>query len=281
MIANFNSSSWWKARLKQVLKLKILSAIATCFTLACSNTNSAVKSSSTNCQTVQHDRGITKICDRPQKIVALGPNMLELLLALGIQPVGYADYFSLPASKFDRTSQQIPFLGKKITNLLGKKITNQPVNTGSTDDPALETIAQLQPDLILGGVSSNQDEYELLSQIAPTLLFTYAVDDEWQEQIRAIALAVDKSKQAERVIKEHSEKIARAKQALQPIVTKYPKVLLLGSEKLEQGVQIDPYNHDSYCSALLADIGFQIVFPPNSSRREAQGVKYHWKCYHN
>jgi iron complex transport system substrate-binding protein len=52
-----------------------------------------------------------------------------------------------------------------------------------------------------------------------------------------------------------------------------PGVLLLGSERLEQGIEIDPYNHDSYCSALLKDLGFQIVFPPNGEGKEGQGGK--------
>jgi iron complex transport system substrate-binding protein len=245
-------------------KLAIL-GILTFLTVACRNDNSAKKSPSTNCQSVEHASGTTEICNQPQKIIAIGPNMLELLLALGIQPVGYADYFSLPASKFDRPSRQILFLGERVTN--------QPVNIGSADDPSLETIAQLQPNLILGDTYANQDEYDLLSQIAPTLLFTYAVDDQWQKQIRAIAQAVGKSEQAERVIQEHFQRITQTKQALQPIVDKSPRVLLLGSEKLDQGVEIDPYNHDSYCSALLADLGFQIVFPPNGEGKEGQGGK--------
>lgn len=240
--------------------------ILTVLTVACNNgaqRNYSEISSATNCQTLQHDQGKTKVCGQPQKIVALGPNMLEILLALGVQPVGYADYFPLPFSKFDRPSQQIPFLGERVTN--------QPVNLGSADDPSLETVAQFQPDLILGDIYSNQDEYDLLSQIAPTLLFTYAVDDEWQEQIRVIAKAIRKSEQAEQVIAKHSERIAQAQKALQPVVSRYPRVLLLGSERLGKGIQIDPYNHDSYCSALMADLGFQIVFPPNSEGKEAQG----------
>lgn len=240
----------------------------TVLTVACNNgdrqqQDNSRSSSATHCQPLQHDRGETKVCGQPKKIVALGPNMLEMLLALDVRSVGYADYFPLPFSKFDRPSQQIPFLGERVTN--------QPINIGSADDPSLEAIARLQPDLILGDVYSNQDEYDLLSQIAPTLLFTYAVDDEWQEQIRSIAKALGKSEQAERVIAKHTERIAQAQKALQPIVSKYPRVLLLGSERLEQGIQIDPYNHDSYCSALMADLGFQIVFPPNSEGKEAQG----------
>ncbi|MGF1480068.1 MAG: ABC transporter substrate-binding protein [Cyanophyceae cyanobacterium] len=239
--------------------------ILTVLIVACSpseHTNSEV-SSSTNCQTLQHDAGKTEICNRPQRIVAIGPNMLEILLALDVEPVGYADYFSLPSRQFDRPSQQIPFLGERVTN--------QPINLGSADAPSPEKIAQLQPDLILGDIYANQDQYDLLSQIAPTLLFTYAVDEQWQKQMRSIAQALGKSEQAEQVIAQHLQRIAQAKTALQPIASQYPRVLLLGSQRLDQGIEIDPYNHDSYCSALMADLGFQLVFPPNSEGKEGQG----------
>ena len=249
-------------KFRRVWQFTIMIAVAT-LTVACSNDNTGIKSSSNNCQNIRHDRGTTEICNPPQKIMAIGPNMLELLLALNIQPVGYADYFALPAEQFDRPNQQIPFLGDRITS--------NPVNLGTADDPNLETIAQLQPDLILGGVASNQDEYDLLSQIAPTLLFTYAVDDEWQEQIRTIGKAVGKTEIAKAVISEHSKHIARTKQILQPIVAQYPQFLLIGSEQLEQGVQIDPYNHDSFCSGLLEDMGFEIVFPPDRQEQESVG----------
>ena len=249
-------------KFRSVCRLIILSAIAT-LTFACGNDDAAVESASNNCQKVEHDRGTTEVCNQPQKIVAIGPNMLELLLALDIQPVGYADYFALPAQKFDRPSQQIPFLGERITS--------NPVNLGTADNPNLETIAQLQPDLILGGVASNKDEYDLLSQIAPTLLFTYAVDDAWQDQIRTIAKAVGRTEIAEEVINQHSQRIAQTKQALQPIVAQYPRFLSIGSEELSQGIQIDPYNHDSFCSGLLEDVGFEMVFPPNSQGQEGVG----------
>jgi iron complex transport system substrate-binding protein len=189
--------------------------------------------------------------------------MLEILLALGVQPVGYADYFPSPVAKFDNPSQQILFLGERVTN--------QPINLGTADDPSLETIAQLEPDLILGDTYANEDESELLSQIAPTLLFTYAVDEDWQEQMRVVAKALGKSEQAEAVIAQHSERVAQAKTALEPVVNQYPKILLLGSEQIEAGIEIDPYNHDSYCSSLLEDVGFELVFPPNSAGKEAQG----------
>lgn len=236
-----------------------------CLTVACGNSdsNNSSMSPSTNCQSVPHDLGETKVCDRPQKIVAIGPNMLEILLALGVQPIGYADYFPLPFPKFDRPSQQILFLGEKVTS--------NPINIGSADNPSLETIARLQPDLILGDIYANKDEYKLLSQIAPTLLYTYPVDDTWQEQMRSIAQVLGKVEQAQIAIAEHARRIDRTKEALKPIVNKYPRLLLLGSERLEQGIQIDPYNHDSSCSQLLTDIGFKIVVPANAEGKEGQG----------
>lgn len=242
-----------------------LALILLCLTVACSSKegNNSAPSSSKNCQSVRHDLGETKVCDRPQKIVAIGPNMLEILLTLGVQPLGYADYFPLPFPKFDRPSQQILFLGERVTS--------EPINIGSADNPSLETIARLEPDLILGDVYANEDEYKLLSQIAPTLLYTYAVDDTWQEQMRSIAQVLGKTEEAERAIAEHTRRIDRTKEALKPVVAKYPRLLLLGSERLEQGVQIDPYNHDSYCSQLLTDVGFKIVVPANAEGKEGQG----------
>lgn len=249
-----------------ILPTIMLGMLITFLTVSCTNQEqSNTKASSSQCQSVRHDRGETKICDRPQKIVALGSTMLENLLALEIQPVGYADYFSLPVSKFDRPSQQIPFLGEKVTN--------QPINLGSADRPSLETIAKLKPDLIIGTVEENSDKYDLLSQIAPTLLFKYAKDDEWQQQIKIIANVLGLSDRAEGVIAKNSKRFAETKKALQPVVKTYPSMLVLGSDRLEQNLQIDPYNHDSNCSGLLEKIGFELVFPPNSNKQQSQGGK--------
>lgn len=102
-------------QIKKIQSL-VLGIITACLTVACSSSDrdNSSPSSSTDCQSLQHDRGETQVCGQPQKIVAIGPNMLELLLALDVQPVGYADYFSLPFAKFDRPSQQIIFWVRKL-----------------------------------------------------------------------------------------------------------------------------------------------------------------------
>ena len=78
-------------KLKRVWKLMFLSTISISI-IGCTKDPTNQELSSSNCQSLKHDRGTMEICSKPQKIVAIGPNMLELLLALDIQPVGYADY---------------------------------------------------------------------------------------------------------------------------------------------------------------------------------------------
>ncbi|MGB7440976.1 MAG: iron-siderophore ABC transporter substrate-binding protein [Coleofasciculaceae cyanobacterium] len=262
-----------RPKVSHIFKLVML--ITTLLTIACSDQissnqannlsqrNSEASSSPKQCQSIQHALGETQVCGQPTKIVALGPNMLEILLALEVQPVGYADYFSLPYQKFDQPDQQILYLGEQVTS--------QPSNVGTSGDPSLEAIAKLKPDLILGGVEANNDEYALLSQIAPTLLFTYGVDNEWEQQIQVIAKALGRSEQAERVIVSHTERLAQTREALKPVAKTYPRLLLLLSERLEQNLRIDPYNYSTHCSALLEDLGFQLVFPPNSKRQKSIG----------
>ncbi|NEQ82596.1 MAG: ABC transporter substrate-binding protein, partial [Moorea sp. SIO2I5] len=156
--------------------------------------------SPTECKTIQHDLGQTEICGQPQKVVVLGANMLELMLSLEMQPIGYADLFALPYREFDQPGQQIPYLGERVTN--------QPSNVGTLVKPSLEAIAKLKPDLILGSIRGNQDKYALLSQIAPTLLLTYAPDNGWQHNLRVIANVLERSEQTQKVITAHDQRLA-------------------------------------------------------------------------
>jgi ABC-type Fe3+-hydroxamate transport system substrate-binding protein len=91
--------------------------------------------------------GETQVCGQPQKIVALSPHLLDLLLSLDHQPAGYAEVFPFHKGKyFDNPSQQIPYLGDRVTS--------QPINLGNRNEPSLERLIKLKPDLILGEVET-------------------------------------------------------------------------------------------------------------------------------
>ncbi|NET39343.1 MAG: iron-siderophore ABC transporter substrate-binding protein [Cyanothece sp. SIO1E1] len=215
-----------------------------------------------SCQTISHDLGDTQVCGQPQKLIALAPNILELLLALEIQPIGYADYFALPDRVFDQPAKQILYLGDRITS--------QPSNVGTWGNPSLEAIVKLKPDLILTSDPNSQNEYALLSQIAPTLVFNYTVDDDWQRQLRTIANATGLTEQAEQVIAAHKQKLTEMGKTLQPIAQSYPKVLLLASSGIGQNLGVE--GGDSHCGGILQDLGFQMVLPPSLAQQQRGGV---------
>ncbi|MEM9904331.1 MAG: iron-siderophore ABC transporter substrate-binding protein [Cyanobacteria bacterium P01_D01_bin.44] len=224
---------------------------------------------SEDCRTIVHDAGETTVCGQPQSVVTIGPNLLELLLALDVQPVGHAEYFPFPVPVFEQPAQQIPYLGERLTG--------QPRNVGTAHDPALEVIAALKPDLILGDTLKNEDEYALLSQIAPTLLFTYDEPNsepmqDWQPDLRAVAQALDLTDPAEAVISNFRERQTALTEAIAPQAAQTPNVLLLLGQRLDQEMQIE--TRHSACGGLLETLGFQVTVPAalESSREESHAI---------
>lgn len=207
---------------------------------------------SNECRVVSHEMGETEICGQPQRVAALSPHILDSILALGVQPVAYAESTVLNLETFDRPSEQIPFLGEQVTT--------QPVNVGDRKNPSIEKLALIQPDLILGESWLNQSQYPLLSQIAPTVL----VDDSngnkqrWIYSIEPIAQALGQEQAVKQLIAKHEQQLAATRSQLQPVVTAYPKVLILSVNTLMNDVAIAA---DSTAGLLLEAIGFHLVFP--------------------
>jgi iron complex transport system substrate-binding protein len=126
-----------------------------------SNNSQTVDNISSDCRVIQHEGGEVEICGQPQKVVALSPPLLDILLSLGVQPAGYAEVELLNQKVFDNPAQQIPFLGDRVTS--------QPINLGNRNNPSVETLLQLKPDLILGETFFLEANYELFSNIAPCI----------------------------------------------------------------------------------------------------------------
>lgn len=188
-----------------VVKSLSLGLLVGALTLACGTSGNRpdASTSSGKCEIVDHDGGKTEICGQPQTIVAIGPNVLELLLALDVQPIGYADYYALPFTDFDQPQSQIPYLGERLTGQVKK--------VGTWNTPSLEAIMKLNPDLIVGSTLANQGQYSLLTQAAPTLLFSYGVKQEWQTQLRRLAEALGRTEKAEQVIAAHTQLLTEAR----------------------------------------------------------------------
>ena len=82
---------------------------------------------------IEHAAGVTIIESIPERVVVLEWTYAEDLLALGIQPVGVAD-----VAGYEAWVNVEPELGDDV------------VDVGTRQEPSLESIAALEPDLIIG-----------------------------------------------------------------------------------------------------------------------------------
>lgn len=207
------------------------------------------QSLTSQCQVIQHISGKTQVCGQPQQVVALSPPLLDIMLALGVQPLAYAEVDVFRGRKFDKPEAQIPFLGKYITT--------KPINLGSRDRPSQELLLWLKPDLILGEPEYNKNNYNLLAKIAPTLLFRIQEKDDWQQHISAIARALGREERAKQVIAEYKQQIAQTKAALAPIAAQQRRILVLGFGRLiADSFVLDP---EEFVCGILQELGFEII----------------------
>lgn len=201
-----------------------------------------------DCRMISHAQGETEICGQPQRIAVLGPFVLEPLIALGIQPIAFADQAAWHQGDYDQPSQQIPYLGEYITNSL--------TNVGLAYQPSIETLIKVQPDLILGVDFNNAEQYEVLSEIAPTLLLKW---DETETNVTKIAKAAGHPEKARPLIAEMKRKIETIKANFLPFVEDHSDILLLSSSQLSE-IYLGNTAH-GLCSSLLVDLGFNLVAP--------------------
>jgi iron complex transport system substrate-binding protein len=201
------------------------------------------------CRRIEHDAGSTELCNQPHTIAVLSPYLLDILLSLGEQPAAYAST-SLIRDKLDRPEDQIPYLGDRVMT--------QPINLGDRSRPSLEALALLKPDLILGELwQGSQGQYELFSQIAPTIL----LDDQqggWQRSLQQVAEAIGRSENLQQVMDAREQRISEARQKLTAVVKMHPRILLLSSGDLASGFYAFGQERSVY-SDLLEALGFQIV----------------------
>ena len=115
-------------------------------------------------KTIVHDFGTTELKKVPKRIVILDNLYGEILNPLDITPVG--------ATTGQADSQEFSTLFKK--QYKDAKV----VSVGWQGNPDLDKIAELKPDLILM-TGEQEDLYEELSEIAPTVGYQINTDENW------------------------------------------------------------------------------------------------------
>ena len=143
--------------------------------------------------------GETCVPDDPQNIVTLYTPPLASLLAVGVEPIGIGPVTGI----LDEFPSYLPDNVQDIEMVVD-------IN----EEPNLEKLLQLKPDLILGW-SFHSEIYPLLSRIAPTLLNEPDSDatmwSDWQSYFQFVTKSVGKETESKKFIEEYQQSIIKLK----------------------------------------------------------------------
>ena len=182
---------------------------------------------------VEHVMGTSQVPVARKRIVVLDTTPLDAALALGVEPVGTISYGMPPG-----------YLGEKASNIQ---------IIGQFNQPNLEAILKLKPDLILGAKSISEKLYPKLSRIAPTVFIEGAGRSwDWKNNFRIYADALNQTEQAERLITEYEQQLADLQSALVPSPDD-----LTASVVLNGRFGFIAHTPTSFSGSVLQEIGFQ------------------------
>jgi iron complex transport system substrate-binding protein len=191
--------------------------------------------------TVEHAMGTTTLEKTPEKVVILTNEGTEALLALGVTPVGAVQSWT-GDPWYDHIAEDM-----KDVQVVG---VESQVN--------VEAIAALQPDLIIGNKMRQEDIYEQLKAIAPTV-FAEDLRGNWKNNFELYAKAVNKEEKGKEVLAAYDQRIEDLKEKLgDKVNTEVSMVRFMAGD-----VRI--YHKDSFSGVILEQIG---MARPESQNKE-------------
>lgn len=137
---------------------------------------------------VEHAMGESEVPENPERVVVLDTGELDSAITLGITPVGAVE--AVPGEGYPSYLEGVEDIEM----------------VGSIEEPNLERISTLDPDLILSSSLRHENIYDQLSQIAPTV-FTEETGVTWRENFEVHAEALDREAEGEEVIADYEARM--------------------------------------------------------------------------
>jgi iron complex transport system substrate-binding protein len=186
-------------------------------------------------RTITHAMGETEIPAQPERVVVLDSGELDDVTLLGIEPVGaVAPHFKS---------------GGGFPEYLAA-MTENTVDVGPMEEPDLEKIAELAPDLILSSKIRHEAIYEDLSAIAPTV-FTETTGVAWKENLAVHAEALGLEDEAAEALSSYETQAAELGAAIETAYGEMPTVSIVrfvaGPTRL--------YQKATFSGVILEDVG--------------------------
>ncbi|TNF68932.1 MAG: iron-siderophore ABC transporter substrate-binding protein [Gammaproteobacteria bacterium] len=188
------------------------------------------------------------------RVITLEHRYTEMVLSLGLKPVGVADI----------KSYQL-FDGIDSAQLDGV------TDVGRRAAPSLQVITLLKPSLILGAKLRNQSTYPVLSSIAPTILFDYIqmpnnktnALDEMILEFNQVAYATHTQAQATQILQQYHAILKQAKEKVKALKShgqlKTDRVAI--AQFLPGSPKIRLFSADSVAIEALREVGLKPAWP--------------------
>ena len=147
-----------------------------------------------NCEArvLEHPLGNSCVPETPRRVVVMdGEVTFDPVVALGMSPVG----------------TPVPNYTGGIPDHLLERAEGEVARVGTFNEPSLESIANLEPDLILGVSKSLESGYDRLSEIAPTVATGYEDPSDWKETLREVARILNREGEADQLLLDYDRRV--------------------------------------------------------------------------
>lgn len=213
-------------------KTYALVSMLAAFTLAlagCGGSEGSGSGEESATRTVEHAAGESQVPEDPERVVVLDTAELDSAMTLGVTPVGAVEAVE----------------GLGYPDYL--EGTEEIENVGTIEQPNLEKIATLEPDLILSSSLRHEQIYSQLSEIAPTV-FTESTGAPWRENFEKHAEALGEQEEAEQVVAEYESRLEEFKNEVEEPRPETSIVRFVpGDTRI--------YQKDSFIGTILEDAG--------------------------
>ncbi|MBT2571523.1 iron-siderophore ABC transporter substrate-binding protein [Planococcus sp. ISL-110] len=191
--------------------------------------------------TVEHAMGTATIEGKPERVVVLTNHGTEALLSVGVKPVGAVQSWTGD-----------PWYEHITDDMEGVEVV------GTESEINLEAIAALEPDLIIGNKMRQEEHYQALNAIAPTV-FEETLRGDWKTNFELDAQAVGQEEKGKEVLDAFNDRIAALTEKLGDKIDTEVSIIRF----MPEDVRI--YYKDSFSGIILEEIGL--------ARPESQDVE--------
>ncbi|WP_217212986.1 iron-siderophore ABC transporter substrate-binding protein [Streptomyces sp. AC550_RSS872] len=178
-----------------------------------------------------------------KKVVGTEWHEVELLISLGVDPVGVAD-----VKGYKTWDQAVP-------------LKNEPEDIGTRGEPSMDTIAALKPDLIVASTDLPPAAVKQLRKVAPVVEVQSANASDplgqMNKNLDLLAQATGTTEQAEKLKKDFDAKVTEGKQALADAGLGGAKYAFADGYDISNQVSIRPFTSGSLIGAVNEQLGLE------------------------